>query len=67
MRPDYGLWQIAKLRNSEMMREVQEWHLLRRSVQPTGLDQQIHRLLRRLGHAAKLAFSPLNGPFVGRH
>jgi len=50
MQPDYGLWQIAKLRNSEMMRATQEQELLRQSNQPNWLAQQIRRLLRLLGH-----------------
>ena len=50
MRPDYGLWQIAKLRNRELMREADQWQLSRHSSQPTWLAQRTRQLLRRLGH-----------------
>jgi hypothetical protein len=42
--------QIAKQRIGDMMRDVEQWRLLRSSLQPTWATQQIRGLLCQLGY-----------------
>ena len=48
IRPDFLLWQIAKGRNRERMRDAEKWRLSHWSPQPTWLTEQIGSLLRWL-------------------
>ncbi|MDY7078571.1 MAG: hypothetical protein SXV54_16780 [Chloroflexota bacterium] len=43
------LWMIAKERNKDMMRDAEQWRLLRSFSQPTWLTRQIRGLLCQMG------------------
>ena len=43
------LWQLAKERNKDMMRDVEQWRLLRSFPRPTWPARQIRGFLSQLG------------------
>lgn len=43
------LWRVAKERHKDMMRDAEQWRLLRSFPRPTWPTQQIHGLLCQLG------------------
>lgn len=43
------LWRVAKERNKDMMRDAEQWRLLRSFPQPTWPTQQIRGFLYQLG------------------
>jgi hypothetical protein len=44
------LWRVAKERTKDMIRDAEQWRLLRSSLQPTWATQQIRGLLCQLGY-----------------